>query len=156
MTARGRPAVHLTLSRGGFVIGEGAGLDGAGRTRAREKERGATIIIAELTGYGTPRAVLPIAYIDLYIPARDAERFAAMKDAITDAGLKPTDIGYINAHGTSTQANDSTETAAIKAVFGDYARKVPISSSKSMLGHLIAAAGVVGADDRSMMRFAEE
>ena len=58
-------------------------------------------------------------------------------------GSTPADIGYINAHGTSTQANDATETAAIKAVFGDLAYKVPISSSKSMLGHLIAAAGVV-------------
>jgi 3-oxoacyl-[acyl-carrier-protein] synthase II len=66
-----------------------------------------------------------------------------MAEAIDDAGLAPADIGYINAHGTSTQANDSTETAAIKAVFGEYAYKVPISSSKSMLGHLIAAAGVV-------------
>jgi 3-oxoacyl-[acyl-carrier-protein] synthase II len=66
-----------------------------------------------------------------------------MADALADAGLKPADIGYINAHGTSTQANDSTETAGIKAVFGELAYKVPISSSKSMLGHLIAAAGVV-------------
>jgi 3-oxoacyl-[acyl-carrier-protein] synthase II len=67
----------------------------------------------------------------------------AMADALADAGLKPTDVGYINAHGTSTQANDSAETAAIKTVFGEHAYKVPISSSKSMLGHLIAAAGVV-------------
>jgi 3-oxoacyl-[acyl-carrier-protein] synthase II len=66
-----------------------------------------------------------------------------MADALADAGLKPADIGYINAHGTSTQANDATETAGIKAVFGSHSYNVPVSSSKSMLGHLIAAAGVV-------------
>ena len=67
----------------------------------------------------------------------------AMADALADAGIAATDIGYINAHGTSTQANDAAETAGIKAVFGAHAYKVPVSSSKSMLGHLIAAAGVV-------------
>ncbi|MDW8221599.1 MAG: hypothetical protein RMJ82_01455 [Gemmatales bacterium] len=68
---------------------------------------------------------------------------ACMADALRDAGLRPRDIGYINAHGTSTQVNDKVETLAIKKVFGEYAYQVPISSSKSMLGHLIAAAGVV-------------
>ncbi len=58
-----------------------------------------------------------------------------------DAGLKPTDVHYINAHGTSTDANDKIETLAIKTIFGDHAYKVPVSSTKSMLGHLIAAAG---------------
>jgi 3-oxoacyl-[acyl-carrier-protein] synthase II len=92
-----------------------------------------------MTGYGSTADAYRMT--DPHPEGRGAIR--AMADAIADAGLKPADIGYINAHGTSTQANDSTETAAIKAVFGDYARKVPISSSKSMLGHLIAAAGVV-------------
>jgi 3-oxoacyl-[acyl-carrier-protein] synthase II len=66
-----------------------------------------------------------------------------MKDALRDAGLKPEDIGYINAHGTSTQANDETETLAIKAALGEHAYKTPVSSTKSMLGHLIAAGGAV-------------
>jgi 3-oxoacyl-[acyl-carrier-protein] synthase II len=67
----------------------------------------------------------------------------AMSDALKDAGLKPDEIGYINAHGTSTQANDEAETAAIKASLGAHAYKTPVSSSKSMLGHLIAAGGAV-------------
>ena len=66
-----------------------------------------------------------------------------MKLALADSSLKPRDVDYINAHGTSTQVNDRAETIAIKAVFGEYARKLPVSSSKSMLGHLICAAGVV-------------
>jgi 3-oxoacyl-[acyl-carrier-protein] synthase II len=124
------------LTRDGFVIGEGAGivvLEELGHARAR----GATIY-AELTGYGTTADAYRMT--DPHPQGKGAVR--CMADALADAGLKPTDVGYINAHGTSTQANDSAETAAIKAVFGEYAYKVPVSSSKSMLGHLIAAAGV--------------
>ncbi len=125
------------LNRDGFVIGEGAGLvvlEELEHARARK-----ATIYAEVTGYGTTADAYRMT--DPHPEGRGAIR--AMADALRDAGLKPTDIGYINAHGTSTQANDSTETAAIKGVFKDYAYKVPISSSKSMLGHLIAAAGVV-------------
>ena len=125
------------LNRDGFVIGEGAGLVVLEELE-HAKKRGATIY-AELTGYGTTADAYRMT--DPHPEGRGAIR--AIAEAIADAGLKPSDIGYINAHGTSTQANDSTETAAIKGVFGDAAKKLPISSSKSMLGHLIAAAGVV-------------
>ena len=124
-------------SRDGFVIGEGAGLVVLEELE-HAKKRGVHIY-AELTGYGTTADAYRMT--DPHPQGRGAIR--CMKDAIADAGLSPADIGYINAHGTSTQANDSTETSAIKAVFGEYATQVPISSSKSMLGHLIAAAGVV-------------
>jgi 3-oxoacyl-[acyl-carrier-protein] synthase II len=124
-------------TRDGFVIGEGAGLVVL-EELGHAKKRGANIY-AELTGYGSTADAFRMT--DPHPEGRGAIR--CMAEAIDDAGLKPTDIGYINAHGTSTQVNDSTETAAIKAAFGDYAKKVPISSSKSMLGHLIAAAGVV-------------
>lgn len=124
-------------TRDGFVIGEGAGLVIL-EELGHAKQRGAQIY-AELTGYGTTSDAYRMT--DPHPQGRGAIR--CMNEAIAEAGLKPADIGYINAHGTSTQANDSTETAAIKAVFGEYAKKVPISSSKSMLGHLIAAAGVV-------------
>ena len=123
--------------RDGFVIGEGAGLVVLEELE-HAKKRGATIY-AELTGYGTTADAYRMT--DPHPQGRGAIR--CMNDALRDASLKPTDIGYINAHGTSTQANDSTETAAIKGVFGEYAKSVPVSSSKSMLGHLIAAAGVV-------------
>ncbi len=125
------------LTRDGFVIGEGAGivvLEELGHAKAR----GATIY-AEVTGYGSTADAYRMT--DPHPQGKGAVR--AMADCLADAGLRPADIGYINAHGTSTHANDSAETAAIKAVFGDYAYKVPVSSSKSMLGHLIAAAGVV-------------
>lgn len=124
------------LTRDGFVIGEGAGLVVLEELE-HAKRRGANIV-AELTGYGTTADAFRMT--DPHPEGRGAIR--CMQEALADAKLNPTDIGYINAHGTSTQANDSAETAAIKAVFGDYAYKLPVSSSKSMLGHLIAAAGV--------------
>ena len=125
------------LTRDGFVIGEGAGLIVLEELESA-KAHGANIL-AEVTGYGSTADAYRMT--DPHPRGRGAIR--AMADALTDAGLAPTDIGYINAHGTSTQANDSAETAGIKAVFGAHAYKVPVSSSKSMLGHLIAAAGVV-------------
>jgi 3-oxoacyl-[acyl-carrier-protein] synthase II len=124
-------------TRDGFVIGEGAGLIVLEELE-HAKARGATIY-AELTGYGSTADAFRMT--DPHPEGRGAIR--CMAEAVADAGLKPADIGYINAHGTSTQANDATETAGIKGVFGEYAYKLPISSSKSMLGHLIAAAGVV-------------
>lgn len=124
------------LSRDGFVIGEGAGLVVLEELE-HAKNRGATIY-AEVTGYGSTADAFRMT--DPHPDGRGAIRCIA--NALADAGLKPEQIGYINAHGTSTQANDSAETAAIKAVFGEQAYKIPVSSSKSMLGHLIAAAGV--------------
>ncbi|MBX9622616.1 MAG: beta-ketoacyl-ACP synthase II [Gemmataceae bacterium] len=124
-------------TRDGFVIGEGAGIVVLEELE-HAKRRGATVY-AEVTGYGSTADAYRMT--DPHPDGKGAVR--CMAEALRDAGLNPTDIGYINAHGTSTQANDSAETAAIKAVFGDYAYKVPVSSSKSMLGHLIAAAGVV-------------
>jgi 3-oxoacyl-[acyl-carrier-protein] synthase II len=125
------------LTRDGFVIGEGAGVVVLEELEHAMKRKAP--IYAALAGYGSTADAFRMT--DPHPQGRGAIR--CMAEAIDDAGLAPSDIGYINAHGTSTQANDSTETAAIKAVFGDGAYKVPISSSKSMLGHLIAAAGVV-------------
>ncbi|AMV28519.1 3-oxoacyl-[acyl-carrier-protein] synthase 2 [Gemmata sp. SH-PL17] len=125
------------LTRDGFVIGEGAGVVVLEELE-HAKARGATIY-AELTGYGSTADAYRMT--DPHPAGRGAIR--CMANALADAGLRPIDIGYINAHGTSTTANDAMETVAIKSVFGDYAHKIPVSSSKSMLGHLIAAAGAV-------------
>ena len=102
----------------------------------RAKARGAKIY-GELIGYGTTCDAYRIT--DIHPDGRGA--IAALHMAFKDAGIEPKLIDYINAHGTSTHINDKVETIAIKAVFGEDAYKVPMSSTKSMIGHLIAAAG---------------
>lgn len=125
------------LDRDGFIIGEGSGIVVLEELN-HALDRGADII-AELVGYGCTNDAYHIT-----APAEDGEGGArCMKLAIEDAGIKPTDIGYINAHGTSTELNDKNETAAIKSVFGEYAYQIPISSTKSMTGHLLGAAGAI-------------
>ncbi|MCS7017432.1 MAG: beta-ketoacyl-[acyl-carrier-protein] synthase family protein, partial [Gemmatales bacterium] len=127
------------LNRSGFVLGEGAGMIVLEELE-HAKRRGATIY-AELVGYGTSADAFRVT--DSHPDGRGA--IACMRGALRDAGLSPDAINYVNAHGTSTQINDKAETLACKAVFGERAYQIPISSSKSMLGHLICAAGVVEA-----------
>lgn len=122
--------------RNGFVLGEGAAMVILEELEAA-KARGATIY-GEVAGYGTTAD----AYRITDIPPDGHGGIAAMRMAIADAGLTPADIGYVNAHGTSTKVNDRVETTACREVFGERAMQTPVSSTKSMMGHLIAAAGV--------------
>jgi 3-oxoacyl-[acyl-carrier-protein] synthase II len=125
--------------RDGFVLGEGAGVLIL-EEYERARRRGAKIY-AEVTGYGSSFDAYGVTKPDP--EARGAA--LAMKAALREARLDPQHIDYINAHGTSTKLNDVMETAAVKRVFGDRAHEIPCSSIKSMVGHLIGAAGAVEA-----------
>ncbi len=125
--------------RDGFVLGEGSGILVI-ETEEHALDRGA-VILAELAGYGSTDDAFHITQ-----PAPEgAGAREAMKRAIQDAGLKTTDIDYINAHGTSTPFNDRNETAAIRNLFGSHADSLKVSSTKSMTGHLLGAAGGIEA-----------
>ncbi len=121
--------------RDGFVLGEGSAMIVLEELE-RAKKRGAPIL-GEIIGYGSTADAYRIT--DIHPDGRGA--IGCMQNALTDAGLNPEQIDYVNAHGTSTTVNDKVETKACRAVFGDNAGNVPISSTKSMMGHLIAAAG---------------
>ncbi len=132
VTTASRP---FDRTRDGFVLGEGAGmliLEEAEHAKARGAK-----VFAEIRGFGSTADAFRIT--DIHEDGRGG--IASMRMAIADADLKPADIDYVSAHGTGTAENDKIETLAIKGVFGDGAKDVPVSSVKSMLGHLIAAAG---------------
>jgi 3-oxoacyl-[acyl-carrier-protein] synthase II len=125
--------------RNGFVIGEGSGilvLESLDHARARGAR-----ILAEVVGYGM---TCDAHHITSPTPGGlgGAE---AMRLALQDARLEPEDVDYVNAHGTSTQANDSNETAAIKSALGEHAYRIPVSSTKSMTGHLLGGSGGIEA-----------
>lgn len=132
-----RASIPFDADRSGFVMGEGAGIVVL-ESLEHALARGAKIY-AEIAGYGATGDAYHITS-----PAEDGSGAAkAMEMAIADAGLKPEDVDYINAHGTSTHHNDLFETKAIKLALGDHAYNVKINSTKSMVGHLLGAAGGV-------------
>ena len=132
-----RASIPFDKERSGFVMGEGSGVVVL-ESLEHAKARGAHIL-AEVVGYGATSDAFHITS-----PAEDGSGAAkAMEFAMKDAGISPEDIDYVNAHGTGTHHNDLFETKAIKLALGEYAGKVKISSTKSMIGHLLGAAGGV-------------
>lgn len=131
----------FSADRDGFVLGEGAGMLVL-ETLDHARRRGAEIL-AEVVGYGSSADAYRITDIQPEGRGANVSMRQALEEAHALAGIVPGDIGYISAHGTGTKENDSIETLAVKSVFGDAARRIPMSSIKSMIGHLIAAAGAV-------------
>lgn len=132
-----KASLPFDKNRDGFVIGEGAGIVVLEELE-HAKNRGAEIL-AEVVGYGATADAFHITS-----PIEDGSGASrAMEDAIKEAGITPADVDYINAHGTATHHNDLFETRAIKNVFGESAKKVKVNSTKSMIGHLLGAAGGV-------------
>ncbi|WP_416175702.1 beta-ketoacyl-ACP synthase II [Clostridium sp.] len=134
-----RASIPFDKERNGFVMGEGAGIVIL-ESLEHAKKRNAKIY-SEIVGYGSTCDAYHITSVD---PKGEGAAYA-MGEAIKEANIEKGDVSYINAHGTSTVSNDKGETLAIKRLFGDIAKKIPISSTKSMTGHLLGAAGAVEA-----------